>query len=422
MSSTGQVPLVPPPQGAMFPPPNPSRSSSPSRSGSSNKRRRTESYASSVVSSSAVSSTSGFSANVKKSILRSGANCWHCGASPVHACHVVAKKDRSFERLKRQGLITFDYLGVVDNGIPLCATCHDNFDDINSPGFIFFPSDLQFFIDFEEQDFQRREREARMGRLVPARICPTAQAYKDHQVDMGAVDDDACGGLYQRYMLHDYLSTILPRDPNATLPLKSWHGAPMASLRRTFQIHGDPLSGAILVDQRELLRKLQDLYMRPAPSRSEDDVEERAPGVDIAHEEVETSVARDEDGPGSVNAQAGASAMLMTARHEGLGGRSTPTELAQEEPGTVAKCAGDSAIGISNSQSTSSAHTSPPQPSRKRRRSSSDNSHYTDNRLKHFSYTTSEQQWKWGPHSSSLNKATWFPAMMGWRGGEVGDG
>ncbi|KAK4994801.1 hypothetical protein LTR66_005242 [Elasticomyces elasticus] len=410
----------------MFPPPNPSRSSSPPRSGSSNKRRRTESYGLSVVSSSVISSTSGFSANVKKSILRSGTNCWHCGASPVHACHVVAKKDRSFERLKRQGLITFDYLGV-DNGIPLCATCHDNFDDINSPGFIFFPSDLQFFIDFEEQDFQRRAREARMGRLVPARICPTAQAYNDHQIDMRVVTDNTCGGLYQRYMLHDYLSTILPRDPNTTLALKSWHGAPMASLRRTFQIYGDPLSGAIPVDQRELLRKLQDLYMRLAPSRSEDDVEERATGVGIVHEEVETSVVRDEDSPGSVNVQAIASAMSTTARHESLGGRSTQTELAQEQPGILAECAGDSAIGISISQSTSSAHTPAPQPSRKRCRSSSDDSDRTENRPKHFPRTTSkeratsEQQWKWGPYSSSLNKATWFPAMMGWRSGEMGD-
>ena len=35
------------------------------------------------------------------------------------------------------------------NGIALCAGCHRKFDNAVDPGFVFFPTDLQFFIDFE---------------------------------------------------------------------------------------------------------------------------------------------------------------------------------------------------------------------------------------------------------------------------------
>ncbi|EON65864.1 hypothetical protein W97_05106 [Coniosporium apollinis CBS 100218] len=166
MSSLSHIALLPPPQGAQFPVPDLSPSFSPSRSSAPNKRRRTESFSSSILSS-----TSGFSANFKKDMLRSGPNCWHCGASPVGACYVVGRKDRSFERLKRQGLITFDDLGDVDNGIHL-SLCHVNCADVNSPSFTFFPSDLHFFIDFETQHYQRREREARVDR-------PPSQALSD---------------------------------------------------------------------------------------------------------------------------------------------------------------------------------------------------------------------------------------------------
>ncbi|KAJ9634660.1 hypothetical protein H2199_008945 [Coniosporium tulheliwenetii] len=143
-------PYLPPASAARrtVPLPDLSPSFSPSRSSASNKRRRTESFSGSIVSS-----TSGFSANIRKDILRSGPNCWHCGASPLDACYVVPKKDRSFERLKRQGLVTFDGLGAVENGIHLCPLCHVNFDDVNSPGFTFFLSDLHFLIDFETRDF-----------------------------------------------------------------------------------------------------------------------------------------------------------------------------------------------------------------------------------------------------------------------------
>jgi hypothetical protein len=38
------------------------------------------------------------------------------------------------------------------NAIPLCPLCRTQFDLANDPGFVFFPSDLEFFINFELAD------------------------------------------------------------------------------------------------------------------------------------------------------------------------------------------------------------------------------------------------------------------------------
>lgn len=200
----------------------------------------------------------------------------------------------------------------------------------------------------EQEDIQRRERETRIYRLIPARICPTAQAYKDRRVEMRAVNDDARSGLYQRCMLHDCLSTILPHD-QLTIPLKSWCSAPMASLRRTFQIYRDSLSDVIPVYQLELLRKLQYLHTRPAPSCWEDDFEEGKTGVDVTHEEVETSIARDMNSPGTANVYIVASGISIPARtrRKGSSGGSTRTRTVEEESGPITKRAVDRATGVS---------------------------------------------------------------------------
>ena len=313
-------------------------------------------------------------------------------------------------------MITFVHPDDFDNGIPLCPNCHANFHDIYAPGFTFFPSDLQYFIDFEEEDFRRRQREVEMGRLAPARVCPAAQAYKTHQVELRAVDEGAGGGLYQRYMLHDFLPTIISYNDITTLPLKSWHGAPMASLRRTFQIYGDPLSGAIPAQQREQLRKLQDLYMRPAPVRSEDGVERRASGLAITHEGDQASAAREADGPGFARLQTVNFAGSRKARQGAASGVSTAEAAFALE-----------VLGAYGGEVRSANWTYAPesQPSRKRRHAFSDDSDHSETRRKHSRgrksrrRATSEQQWQWGPSSSSRNKAISFPAMMGWRPSEV---
>jgi len=226
-------------------------------------------------------------------------------------------------------------------------------------------------------------------------------------------------------MLHDYLSTILPRDPNPTLPLKSWHGAPMASLRRTFQVYGDPLSGAISAEQRELLRNLQDLYMRPTPTRLEDNIEEEGIGINIVDEEAGTGIRPGRDDLSTGNVQTGSSAMPTTTSHHDLGARSVRTAPSRDDRDMVAKWAINNATDTML-QNTIFPHTVEDQRCRKRCRGSSGDQDLADC-LDDFPSTISKKrvipnkEWKWGPYSSSLNKSTWFPAMMGWNGAKVGE-
>ncbi|TID21234.1 hypothetical protein E6O75_ATG04629 [Venturia nashicola] len=263
--SSATNPNIDPPPNAVFPPP---LSSHPSRSSSSNKRRRID--VSSIASSSTASSGAAFSTSTNAAIVGHIPKCWLCEAKTVQVCHIVAKGDHSFARLRdEEGLITFTALGDIDNGIALCPLCHVNFDDISAPGFVFFPADLQYFINFERSDYMRREAGAARGTRLK-RVCPNAIDYKQHQVDSGEADEDTIGGLYQRYILKDYMSPLLWSQSDGPQEYqfsnKPWHGAPMAALRRAFQIHGDPLSRAIPAFQRARLRELQDLYMRDPPS------------------------------------------------------------------------------------------------------------------------------------------------------------
>jgi hypothetical protein len=111
-----------------------------------------------------------------------------------------------FDMLNDLGLITFAGLGDFENSISLCPNCHSEFDNTSLPGFVFFPHDLQYFIEFECSDYLRRERQAEQGTLI-SRVCTNAQGYKMHQMRK-AVDQDAWGGLYQRYILRDYLPRL----------------------------------------------------------------------------------------------------------------------------------------------------------------------------------------------------------------------
>lgn len=54
-------------------------------------------------------------------------------------------------------------LASLANAIALCGTCHPQFDYALDPGFVFIPTDLDYFIDFELEDRQRR-RAAAEGR------------------------------------------------------------------------------------------------------------------------------------------------------------------------------------------------------------------------------------------------------------------
>jgi hypothetical protein len=118
----------------------------------------------------------------------------------------------------------------VENGIALCQPCHTEFDQTVDPGFVFLPTNLQYFIDFEPGDRQQRDLES--NRNHDCRKVPTAEDYKIYQFNEGKISADAIGGLYRPIFLRNYLlggrlsSDIL--DSMSTP--KQWHGAPMGTL------------------------------------------------------------------------------------------------------------------------------------------------------------------------------------------------
>ena len=160
------------------------------------------------------------------------------------------------QRLHQRGLITFG-LKSLENAIALCTLCRAAFDCYSDPGWVFFPSDLVYFIQFEEEDFERRVEAGRNGERVP-RKCPTATTYKAHQAAL--VPADSRGGLYKRVTFRPFLSPFLSL-PNSTMV---WHGAPLATIRRAFLCLGSIDAGAMGEDRTNLL-KLQDLYRRDDP-------------------------------------------------------------------------------------------------------------------------------------------------------------
>jgi hypothetical protein len=73
---------------------------------------------------------------------------------------------------------------------PLCANCHTEFDD-SIPGFIVLPTNLDFFIEYEERDYESRINAARDGE-ERERSVPNAIEY---------------GGMYTAYALDSLLAS-----------------------------------------------------------------------------------------------------------------------------------------------------------------------------------------------------------------------
>ncbi|TKA39991.1 hypothetical protein B0A49_13781, partial [Cryomyces minteri] len=207
-----------------------------------------------------------FSGSVRDQVARldDGSTCWHCGASPTDICHVIGKKDRDFDRLVQEGLITFEQLGDVGNAIPLCPLCHRNFDDMVNPGFIFVPADLEYFIQYEEADQDRRREIGKRTGAVPIRVAPTAESYRDHQIRAEAIDAHACGGTYLRFTLRDYFPKLgqppFVPGPGPFVNPEPWHGAPTAALQRGFRVLGNPLLRGIPRKIKQSLHTLLALY------------------------------------------------------------------------------------------------------------------------------------------------------------------
>lgn len=147
------------------------------------------------------------------------------------------------------------------NTIPLCPSCHVEFDLAIDPGYIFFPTDLQFFINYELADRKRRHLLSAESGLLVKRQVPTAEDYKDHQIQNGSISPEDVGGLYSRVFLKDFLHDgMFPAIIHTLTTPKCWHGNPMASLRRAIAALGSARIYIISSETRSCLEQLRDLY------------------------------------------------------------------------------------------------------------------------------------------------------------------
>jgi hypothetical protein len=82
-----------------------------------------------------------------------------------------------FELYKKRGLLptTLTHPAHQDNLILLCANCHVEFDS-SIPVITIMPTDLQYFIGYEVDDYQRRLVAASSGCEIQRKV-PTSQDY-----------------------------------------------------------------------------------------------------------------------------------------------------------------------------------------------------------------------------------------------------
>ncbi|KAJ5178231.1 uncharacterized protein N7500_000930 [Penicillium coprophilum] len=157
-----------------------------------------------------------FSAAIQAETLRiAGTTYWACSTRAPDICHVVPHHD---PQLKSPALFKFMYgskLGCLPSTIktpktqfPLCGSCHTELDMSLDPGYVFFPTDLQYFIDLERRDRARREQIA-TDTVVPlsalSRQVPTSADYKQHEIDLNQISPTAIGGRYNRVFLKQFL-------------------------------------------------------------------------------------------------------------------------------------------------------------------------------------------------------------------------
>jgi hypothetical protein len=108
---------------------------------------------------------------------------------------------------RAQGFLgSVTYLAHADNLLHLCSNCHKSFDSA-IPGIVIIPTDVNFFIDWEEKDYTARCQAANESQAIP-RTVPSSKDYN---------------GTYRAYFLKDSASV----DGKA-LKNKSWGGSPTA--------------------------------------------------------------------------------------------------------------------------------------------------------------------------------------------------
>ena len=155
-------------------------------------------------------------------------------------------------------ILDFRVSNAVQNGILLCHICRSAFDNHLNPAWVFYPSDLDFFINSELDDRRARVLDSR-----PRKV-PDSATYLQHQKDTSAVAEDAELPLYVRRVLAPE-GSINVRGIRGE---RGWHGHPIAAIRSAWRSLGALRGDRIPLEDRARLSYLLDLYRAPP----EDDV------------------------------------------------------------------------------------------------------------------------------------------------------
>ncbi|KAF3916064.1 hypothetical protein ABW21_db0206557 [Orbilia brochopaga] len=202
--------------------------------------------------------------------------CWFCGVRNPFCYNVLyptSPWDPDMDGMVGLGVlpITFPESG---NTISMCRSCHLNF-ECKFPAIYAIPTDLGYFISFEHADYKKRSNEFfSTGKWQP-RTVPTADEYRQHQVDKGEIGrgNRQQGGLYQRIARTPFLNQQVVDQgvayefsaPGKIGPPKQWHGCPTALIYHAFNLlqwYSDSWMDRTVAEQ---LHELKRLYNREDP-------------------------------------------------------------------------------------------------------------------------------------------------------------
>lgn len=135
----------------------------------------------------------------------------------------------------------------------LCQFCHFQYDKAD-PGLVLLPEDLNYFIQFELNDREKKDRQSR--------TVPTAADYKEYQISQGKVSAKDIGGLYRPVFLKDYaLGGQLTDDHVEMLSEpRPWYGDPIGAICRSILVLGGPRECVLEKETRVQLETLKHLY------------------------------------------------------------------------------------------------------------------------------------------------------------------
>lgn len=158
-----------------------------------------------------------------------------------------------FEDLQQAGDLTLSSFKDYRNTIVLCCNCNSAYNKRWNVSWVFLSTNLEFFIQWEDDDFAKRLNLFRTNcRMVP-RTFPDEHDWEDYSRKKEYAmlpDDSRClGGFYNRYLLRNIFppsswSHITEKYRDQCLPTvypptpKRRYGSPMIAIYRAIKLMG----------------------------------------------------------------------------------------------------------------------------------------------------------------------------------------